>query len=142
MTSENKNISTENAVAVKRSRSIIKARIILLSIVFAISAAIAVFFLSFYIKGWVLIPKMKYFEYEGMSEKTVTVYVSGIECKYTFNSPIFKQKPYKGKLYLKDGSTLEISYFRIEPGCRVLLVDGYDGAFEFHYDPDNGPFGA
>lgn len=140
MTSENKNISNESAV--KRSRPIVKARIILLSIVFAISAAIAIFFLSFYIKGWVLIPKMKYFEYEGASGNAVTVYVSGIECKYTFNSTIFKQKPYKGKLYLKDGSTLEVSYFRIEPGCRVLLVDGYDGAFEFHYDPDNGPFGA
>ena len=92
MTSDNKNISTENAVKVKRSRSIIKARIILLSIVFAISAAIAIFFLSFYIKGWVLIPKMKYFEYEGESGNAKTVFISGIECKYTFNSPIFKQK--------------------------------------------------
>lgn len=142
MTNQNTNISTENAVAVKRSRSIFKARIILLAIVFAISAAIAILFLSFYIKGWALIPKMKYFEYEGASGKAATVYVSGIKCKYTAHSSYFKQKRYQGELYLRDGSTLKATYFKVEPGWFELRVDGYDGTFEFHFDTDNRPFGV
>lgn len=142
MTSQNKKISTENAAAVKRSRSIFKARIILLAIVFAISAAIAIGFLSFYIKGWALIPKMKYFEYEGESGKTKAVYVSGIKCKYTADSSYFKQKRYQGEMYLKDGSTLKATYFKVEPGWFELRVDGYDGTFEFHFDTDNRPFGV
>ena len=141
MTSQNKNILTENAVKVKKTRPIVKARIILLAIVSAISAAIAIFFLSFYIKGWALIPKMHHFEYEGASGKTKAVYVSGIKCKYTAYSSYFKQKRYQGEMYLKDGSTLKATYFKVEPGWFELRVDGYDGTFEFHFDTDNRPYG-
>ncbi len=131
----NKNISDESAGTVKKSRSIVRARVIILLIVFSILAAGAIYFLSFYIKAWALISKMDHFEYLSASEKVVTKSFSQIECKYTFDSLFFKQKTYEGKLYLKDGSSLEIRYFYIEPGRFALLIDGYEGTFEFHFDP-------
>lgn len=133
----NKNISYESAGTVKKSRPIVKARAIILLIVFSILAAGAICFLSFYIKAWALISKMDHFEYLSANEKVVTKSVSQIECKYTFNSLFFKQRLYEGKLYLKDGSALEICYFYIEPGRFALLIDGYKGTFEFHFDPGN-----
>ena len=150
MTSESKNILTESAVKVKKTRPIVKARIIILAIVFAMLAAGVIGFLVFHIKGWVLIPKMHHFEYYGVDKGTggadmvTTVFVMGIECKYTMFSSFFNQKKHDGTLYLKDGSTLGITYIHIEPGRFELWVDGYDGTFEFHFDPDsdNRPVGV
>ena len=143
MTSQNKNISNESAVSVKRSRSIIKARVIILAVVFAILATGAIGFLTLHIKGWVLIPKMHHFEYYGVDKGTggndavTTIWVGGLKCKYTFEPLWTRQKYHGGKLYLKDGSTLGISYIHPEPGCFVLSVDGYDGDFVFSFDPES-----
>ena len=128
-------MSNESAGTVKKTRSIVRARVIILLIVFSILAAGAIFFLSFYIKAWALISKMDHFEYLSASEKVVTKSVSKMECKYTLDSLFFKQRLHEGKLYLKDGSTLESCYFYIEPGRFALLIDEYEGTFEFHFDP-------
>ena len=131
------NYAVCGSAAVKK-RSVIKARVIILIILFVIFASVSIFFLSFYIKAWVLISKMDRFEYRISSEETVTVSVSGMDCKYTLNSILFKQKQQEGELYLKNGDVLETVYFKIEPGRFGLRVDGYDGTFEFYYDPDKG----